>query len=276
MNKDTIFEAKDYRLLLKKLFVSLKSERKKMSLQKIADKIGISKSFLKMVMDQQRHISVENMRKVAEAFNMDSRQKTYFYFLVLENLMTDKAMKSFFANLLSMIRSLEHLPLPDLNDLVKNDFVFDSSLHMIIKSLHRFPSFKNEANWVQQQLSVKGVKIHEIEQVLAQFSQSSTVANEFVHGQALTGTEGFERYKIGLKLAAQATEDATTYKPLRFEMMSLSFDRDSEQKAFEAFNEFRNKLVELSKGTTSPNSVIFVSNNMFCVANESIVQEEIK
>lgn len=237
-----------------------------MSLQQIAEKIGISKSFLQMILDRKRHLSIDKLSKVAKAFKMDRAEKNYFIFLACKNLVASPDMNEFFGDILSVMKAGKGLHYPSLEEELANQKIFESSLKMILRSLPRFKNYQDDPKWIQKQLSGKKYTLDEIKQALAENKEVPLHSNA-PQGDFNPRAE-FQRFKIGLRAAADMCEAPELYKPLQSYMCSHSFDAENEQKAFDLFVELRGKLKELSDQSKDPISVLFVSNNLFCVANK--------
>lgn len=262
------YEYDDYRRLLSDKFKILKATQKKMSLEMIAKKIGISRSFLKMIMDKQRHISIDKLASVAKAFKMDRHEKNYFIFLACKALVKDSDTEDFFGNILRVLRAQEGAAFPTFEEEAVNDVVFADSLNMVLGSLKRFSSFQDNPKWMSQQLCDKGISIQKIGSARQALKEVDT-KGDFVQGKSGPGDHSFQKGKVGLKMAASALETPEVFRPIQFYMCSLAFDLERERQAFQLFLDLRDKLKELSAQSVDPTSVLFISNNMFCVANKS-------
>lgn len=267
MQENNFYDYNDYRLLMRKKFEFLKASRKKMSLEVVADSIGISKSFFKMILDQERHISIDKLSGVARAFNMDRNERNYFIFLACKNLVEDPNMDEFFGNILRVLKAQKGADFHNFEEDLISRNVFESSLKMTLTSLKRFKDFQDDPQWVQKQLADKTISVEEIEKAQQEL-KAAAPAIENLQGRSVP-TGHFLEMSVGLNLVAKACATPEIYKPVQFHMCSLSFDEENEKKAFQLFSEFQNKLKELSTQSQDPISVLFISNNMICVANKA-------
>jgi AraC-like DNA-binding protein len=257
------FTFTDYRLLMKECFHQHKSARSTASLQSVADKIGISKSYLKMIMDQERHLSMEKISIFAKIFKFNNQEKNFFYFLYLENQIQDPELKTLFLNMQRLSPNISDFSSMEIAQQISNKITFKSALHMILSSIKRFSNFKKDSAWVARQLHDKTITDDEVTSALKDMENTT---NDFVQWHALT--PDFSMYNIGLKMAEKSLGQPTVFKPCQFYMMSLSLDLESERIAFKEFVALKEKLIDLSNKAKDPSSVIYVSNNMFCVADK--------
>jgi hypothetical protein len=255
-------EYSDYRDLIKDKFVDLKVRHKKISLEGVASRIGISKSFLKMVIDKERHLAVDKLTKVSKVFGMSADEKNYFIFLALKTIVNDKDMEDFFNNLLLTLKAQQGVRFPNIAEELRSIQTFESSLTMILSSLARFDSFKDDPEWVAKQLNNKKISPEEIQSAL----QKSSADKTFVNGQGPPSENRWQPFKVGFKQMLDVVEDPYAFRPFQMYMCALAFDEANEAKAFELFLELREKLKALAAQSVNPNSVLFVNNGLACVA----------
>lgn len=87
--KPSVYQFGNYRSFLQALIV-FERERGNFSFRKFAEKAGFKgQSFLKLVIDGKRNLSKEGARKIAEAFELNSREQKFFILLVEFNQTTN-------------------------------------------------------------------------------------------------------------------------------------------------------------------------------------------
>jgi len=77
------FKFKDYRDYLKQIFQIKKNKNPHFSFQSFATKVGFTKSYLKMVIDKKRHVSVDKFLVVADYFKLSDDIKQYIVVQIL-------------------------------------------------------------------------------------------------------------------------------------------------------------------------------------------------
>ncbi|WP_374073665.1 TIGR02147 family protein [Bdellovibrio bacteriovorus] len=262
----SIYEYDEYREYLRDKFTYLKSTYKKMSLEFLAKKIGISKSFLKMVLDGERHLSMDKLVSVVKAFEMSRDEKSFFIFLACKNMVDDKDMNSFFGNLLKILSTHKGAYFPTPEEIKVDRTVYASSLSMIIQTMRQLDGYQEDAVWIKKHLKDQKISLKEIQEVLANLKQNE-VTNSRPQGVLYPTYDGFMRTRVGLKLASEVCAAPLTYRPLKSFMVTYTLDNESHDKAFEIFTEMHDKLEALEQRCKKPTMVLFASNNMFTVAD---------
>jgi uncharacterized protein (TIGR02147 family) len=113
----------DYRDFLLFLANEKRSLHKRFSFQIFAKKLGVSKSYLKMVVDKKRHISIDRVFAVSRYFKLSDIENQYFIFLFLMNTTKDKSARNFFNVILKshVVRSEYNRPQIDSTDSVSDE-----------------------------------------------------------------------------------------------------------------------------------------------------------
>ncbi|WII73932.1 TIGR02147 family protein [Bdellovibrio sp. 22V] len=262
----SIYEYREYREFLHDKFIFLKSTYKKMSLEFLAKKIGISKSFMKMVLDGERHLAIDKLANVAKAFELSRSEKSYFVFMACQNMMEDKEMSSFFEDILKILRIHQGAYFPSAEEIKVERSVYASALSMTIQTMRLLPEYQDDAHWIKEQLMDPKVTLKEIEEVLASL-QKNEVAPENFQGVLYPSQDGFMRVRMGLKLAAEMCAAPKTFMPAKAFMCTYTLDDQTEKKAFEIFSDMHDRLEALEKNTKTPTMVLFASDTLFCVAD---------
>ena len=101
----SIFEYTDYRLFLKECFAAEKGGLNSLSPSKMAQKIGMSSSLLKMILTRKRNISGKHLLKIATALNFNDSERNFFETLVRENQAESEEERRFYRRRLKQVKS---------------------------------------------------------------------------------------------------------------------------------------------------------------------------
>jgi uncharacterized protein (TIGR02147 family) len=94
----------DYRDFLKEKFLFEKSKKYAFSLQFCADKLNVSKTFVKLVLDKKRHFSIDTIPSLWELFKLDPKERLYFTFLFCKTISHNELLKGHFDLILQKIQ----------------------------------------------------------------------------------------------------------------------------------------------------------------------------
>ncbi|MEO0337333.1 MAG: TIGR02147 family protein, partial [Pseudomonadota bacterium] len=162
-----ITEYKDYRAFLKARYEEVKG--KTLTFEKVAQKLGASKSFFKMLIDQKRNTTMDRLCEISKILNLSDFEKQYVIFLFLYNTSQEESAKAYFQSvLLSMHYSRpQEMPALDPKPEVPRDF-FYSWLALQIICLTGFPDFFPDSSVIHQRLGGdKVAKLHHVNEVLS-------------------------------------------------------------------------------------------------------------
>ncbi|QDK36365.1 TIGR02147 family protein [Bdellovibrio sp. NC01] len=265
MSQKSFYHYQDYRELLRDKFEDLKQTHKNITLQLIAEEIGISKSFFKMVMDQERHLSLDKLSGAAKAFRMGKDEKNYFVFLACKNTVDDKDMTYFFDTLLKIISGQKGASFPSADQIKVDEAVFNNSLNTIVQTMSQLEGYQKDPEWIQAQLRNQNISKADVAKSLKTLKDSDVPEGHVE--TAATTEESFARGRVGLKLASEAFGEPATYRPIRYFNMTYAVDEASRKELFKLFSDFHDKAEALGKKSKSPTSIVYSSCSMFTVAD---------
>lgn len=265
----------DYRDFLRERFDYLKSLKpKSVSLEIFARKTEISKTYFRYVLTRKRHITLDKIPVFSKAFGFTREEKQYFTFLVCKNISRDAEMAEYFDYVLSGLgRGEVETPTAPPTLSARNNNVFTTGLAQIIHAMGSLKGFDANSSWIKERLLDPSPSIEDIEEVLESMITSGTLTRKsdgswvpseaIVYNQDNTALQGpGNKYEIGLNAARLALTRTDLFRPLRFSVLTLSYDSASLLKAFDALVECRNQLVEISRTTTEPTHVAVSNLNM--------------
>ncbi len=268
----------DYRDFLKIRCDLMKSTSKNFSFQTLALKLKTTKSYLKLVIDKKRHISVDKIIPLSELFGFDQFETQYFVFLFLKNTAKDSKIKEFFASILRSYSATDR----QFRSTVANEFtdqqnyIFRDWISMAILALMNRADYQNNASWILETLGgPKILKITDVERSLVKIENGGAIAltqqTAFINHVNPTEIEEYQRFKTGLSRAALALDSKgknSLHRPNRFQMYCLGLSKEDATELIQLYDQLDQKIIEIANRKTKTEKVMFVSNNVFSVAVE--------
>lgn len=277
ISNKSILEYKDYRSFLSSKFLALKAEKKKTSLESMARRIGVSKSFFRFVLIGKRHLMLDILPKISKAFGLERAEYQALIYMVCRDTCRDKEASDFFQNILAGMKDKGVLSyLKENLETDKSDGLFGNWLSMVIHSLAKQSKFKADVEWIKSRLANKNITSEKINEALNYLIESKSLVRDkqghwktagFVFNKPEANVlDGFKIYQVGLSAMKPVTEMPELYRPVSFHMMTLSFDEKNVARTGEILSECRNALIALSQETKDPTHVVFLSLNSACLA----------
>lgn len=87
----------DYRDLLKEKFAAEKAKKYSFSLQYCADRLQVSKTFVKLVFDKKRHFSMDTLPRLWDLFKLTHKERLHLTFLFCHTISDSDLLKNQFA-----------------------------------------------------------------------------------------------------------------------------------------------------------------------------------
>lgn len=150
--KPNVFDYEDFRLYLRDMYDHHKSVTAGFSYRSFSELAGFkSPNFLKLLIDGQRKMSADSIRKVIKAFRLSAEEGTFFKNLVLAN--QSETTRERGAHLEMLYRSKLFR---ELHPLKPAQFDYYSKwYHIPIRELIASPAFREEPEWIQERLHGK-------------------------------------------------------------------------------------------------------------------------
>ncbi|UYL08568.1 hypothetical protein B9G69_016105 [Bdellovibrio sp. SKB1291214] len=83
----------DYRDFLKEKFVAEKTKKYSFSLQYCADRLQVSKTFVKLVFDKKRHFSMDTLPRLWDLFKLSDKERLHLTFLFCHTISDSDLLK---------------------------------------------------------------------------------------------------------------------------------------------------------------------------------------
>lgn len=273
----SIFECDDYRKYLHSTFLILKEKNSKVSLESISRKIGISKSYVRYIFEGKRHVTLDLIPKIVKALHLERREQQVLTYMVCRDTCQDQEAKSFFQSVIAGLSDpgVEGALTEVLSE-EKSTGLFNNSLAMILHSLSKQEGFTPKAEWVRERLCNDEVGVEVIQTTLDFLVKSKSVIQDekgkwkpaaFIFNSPGNDVlNGYQIYKVGLKAVDSVVDTPEKYKPLNFNMLSLSFDEKNVGEVTTLLRECRDALIRVSQTTTQPTHVVFINLNSATMA----------
>lgn len=274
----------DYRDWLKDEFALVKERNKKISFQYIATKTKTTKSYFKLVIEKKRHISADKLWVFCDFFQFTDFQKQKFVFLYLKNTVKNKKLNDFFSGVLSGYgleyddpSTLRKLTTPDSFKHEEHLFETTEWVALAIMELMRHPDYRHEAVWFHEKLGGSAVlSLERVEKSLASIEKYGLIKKVNDQWQ-VHRTEQFQttppysanpflKFISGLEraqIAMQSHGKSNIHNPSRYHFSCHNIGRDDIDKILELYDEFEKKLWQISSSSTTPEMLLFITNNVF-------------
>lgn len=266
---------KDYRFYLKELFAWFKQNKKNFSYEYSAQKLGTSKSYLKQVVDQRIHVDLNRATPISKLFGMNAFEKQYFIVLIIQNQIRDAELKAHFSGVLERLCMNEKVQdLKDYRARIKKDGVqLQDWLSQTIGAMTNFSDFQIDAGWLRKKLGGL-VSEKDIKDTVEQMKKSKMIrmeGNRYKESSSHHSPDPFEidsqrRYIHGaLKTIDILSNDFEKHRPGLFFNGALAIAAADYDKVMAAYYKFTQEMIAISESASSPDRVIYISNNIFHV-----------
>lgn len=270
----------DYRDLIGLIVDDLRRQSKIYSFEFIGKRLHTTKSYIKLVIDKKRHMSIDKVGEFCDYFQLHDVEKQLLLFLYLRDTSTHPKVHEFFK---TVAASYARFVNANSNELLKTGFKettisgTNDHLRMAILSCYALPDFKADAKWLHSKLG--GDKIYSEQQVevalqeiqadpeLVKIFSDPSLRNEYLLTDTLPfDLADFSRFKQGFHRAEIALDQIgknSLHRPNRFLLFCLPLDREATVELLQVYDEFNNRIKEIAKKSKTPERVVMISNNLF-------------
>jgi uncharacterized protein (TIGR02147 family) len=275
-NRVNITQYGDYRLFLKDLFASLKSQGHKISYQYCAKHLKTSKNYIKLIMDRKRHLSLDKVTKIAKLFKLSKFEKQVLFFLVLKGTVEDAEMVSYFDGVLGSLKSrqtLGHIDTMKESD-PSSEVIYGDWLKLLLHSAVNLKGFKSDPEWMQQTL-VEPFSSTELSSNFQDLlsrglivkKEDRYVQREFVFRRpSETDISAFQIFRLGLERSQRIVEQIEKFRPNQSYMMALAMTNKEYVEVRKKILELRDFMIEISKSNRECDQLFFTCNHIFAVS----------
>lgn len=271
----------DYRDYLKFQVAKKKSSpTKSFSYQGFATKVGVSKTYLKLVVEKKNHASLDRLFDICTYFDLTDFEMQFIVFLFLKNTSETKKSIHFFN---SILKSYVTTRPEVLNEGVQNYYKnFDDWVSTALRELTSLHGYQHDSAWIQNKLGgtelvskaavVRAMKILESENFVSKSAEGWNVQK---HSNNFSDVPPWDDdlvkgFKSGLGRAGLAIDHynkSDFHNPCRYHMYSFSLSEEALSELMTAYDEFKLKIEQIVSDDSSPQSrAVFISNNAFCVS----------
>lgn len=268
-----IFEYDDYRVFLKEVFEFKKEKTFFFSYQYCANKLNTSKSYIKLIIDRKRHMSLDKVNAVAVLFDIPEEDRRFFLLLFLYNTAQDKVLRESFFDILTKMRYLRKRDQDFSSQVVEDDKenLFNDWLKMAIHPLVKLSDFQEKPSWILDKLNnpaeitetqvLNTIEIM-IEEGLFERKEGRLEVCDFVSSAPTAFDDNFfSIFKVGLFRAIDLIDNIEEHKPRNFNMLTLALNDEDIEKLHNKFFEIRDFAKQLSEKSSDQKHVILVNTH---------------
>lgn len=279
-----ISNANDYRDFIKSRFDSLREANKKFSYQQAANSLGTTKSYLKLVIDKKRHMSLDKVIPLSTYFKLSPFETQCFIFLFLKNTAKNAAIKEFFSSVLAsyLVIGRSDRPFPKLDDMPEYKSATHCWIQMAILELSKVKGFEANPKWIQDHLG--GAKVLSLE-------DSQRSLDILIEKNLLIKTEDAYKSKFdmrpssptpldiadfkalmltGLKrteIAINQKGESSLHRPNRHHTYCLQLSHDEAAEVMKLSDEFAGKVLQIAENSKNAERLMFLSSHMFAISS---------
>ncbi len=273
----------DYRDFIQFRFNELKKTKKYFSYQVAATDLKTTRSYLKLVGDKKRHISIEKVEALSRYFNLNDEEKQYFLFLFLKNTAKGPELKEFFATVLGSYVAYQRFPNTEAKlteNFTNQNSHFGNWVNLAILGLATFPGYQHEVVWIQKKLGGKNMASTEtIKKSLAELEKDGSMIKtkkgwalqvaDFIAPTKPFDIQSNQIYRVGLARADLALAEfgkSPLHRPSRHHMYCLELSNADGAELMKMYDDFQERLIEFLKKAKNPERLFFISNNAFAIS----------
>lgn len=272
---------KDYRDYFKDLFLEKKKNNKVYSYQYCALKLDVSSSYLKLVFNKTRHISLEKLSELSEFFGLDLFEKQWITHLFLYTTCEDLELKKYFKTVVASCLAYQSQSRDKTDTAFEKKFenqIFSNWLLMTIYNFVDVVDFTWNADWIFDRLvQLENVKKSDISDAMkklldlnfltleSQNKIKKNLSNDQKHIYPWD-LEDFSRFKLGQYKSVGAVDlllKGEMPSPGRFQMAAFHVNDEDALKICQMYDELENEIRKISLASKNPSRVLMSSNNLF-------------
>jgi uncharacterized protein (TIGR02147 family) len=268
----------DYRDFLKSRFKSIQTKNKKFSLQACAQKAKISKSLLQFLFQKKRHLGLDKVPGLAKCLKLSNDEEYFIYLMLCKSTSRNATVQNHFEKIMNRVRNQYvkvdlNEPLNSVND---EKSLYLNTLHMALQTLIRLPQFREDPDWILQNLTLPGLAREQVIQALLELEKGGFIqrdSNGNLHSREESvwrpdpyDPTGFSVYTAGAESVARLMRFPHIYRPSVYMTMSLAMDEKHLLAAEKFMIEVHHKLFQLSKDSQRPTSVVYIGNFFLTLA----------
>lgn len=277
MERPKITNYENYRPFLRAMFLFKKERNRRFSFQALAKKIGVSSSLMKHVFAERKNIGVDQIPKVAQALDLDPFETDFLTIKVVRDVAKSDAVRGYFDMVLGKMNFQSSSGTKAFAETRSKagEFLTGNWLASAIHQLAKFKTFNKDSSWIREKL-VDGAEVSsaKVEETLDQLVATQLLVEEDQGWKAAPDVRGhahpfqsksFEVYREIVGKTYQVLGDPAKYRPCQFFVSTTAVDAATEEKIFQEFHQFRERVTALADQCKSPDRVLIISNNLFNV-----------
>ncbi|OVE81331.1 hypothetical protein BVY03_03865 [bacterium K02(2017)] len=246
-----IFRYNDFRLFLKDLIKEYKERHPKETMRSLASHIGFgSPSFLKMIIDGQRKMTLKSFDKLCQYLHIQGREKDYFKALVDFSQVHDPDKKRIFSEKLKSLR-----PRVTFSELKKNQNKYlTNDYFACIREMVLLKEFKEDPKWIAAKClpRIKPAEAREAIEVLLELKLLSRDQNgKLIQSETIVDTgdqvEAIEAFAFHEAVLNKARKYLThlDQNNRNFSALTIPIPHQLENVIIKKLYDFQNEILDL-------------------------------
>ena len=279
-------EYDDYRDFFSDHFNLRKSKSKVFSYQYCAIKLDVSRSYLKLVFNKDRHISLDKLSALSDFFKISLFERQWVTHLFLLNTCSNVEMRQYFKTVVDSFLSSQSRDRENVDqflDTKSQNSIFTNWLMMVIYNMIGTVDFKWDSDWIfnkvikleniqlsDVELTMKGLISLKLVEVLADGAVEKKRSTDPSHVNPWD-VEEFSRFKLGHVKSIQAVELLLRGKmpsPGRFQMAAFHVNEDDILAICKLYDDLEVKIRDIALASKQPTRVLMSSNSLFSLTQK--------
>lgn len=276
---------KDYRDFLKFQVEKKKESTKSFSYQAFASKIGVSKAYLKLLIEKKSHASLDRIFDIVHYFKLLRFETQYLVFLFLQNTSKAGNAKQFFTFILRSYRlprsKIEYQLLnEDYTNINLTSWVYFAVCHMM-----KFKTYRHDLNWIKNVLGgdemvsdsqiTQAMKEAEEEGYIKRIADGWEVQTKpfsYINIPPWDGIliQGFKKALQRVATAIDHFKKTDFHSPCRYQLYTVAVNEEGSKQMIKAYDRFQKQLIAIASETyPDADRLMLVSNNIFRVSKKT-------
>ncbi len=266
----------DYRDFLRERLAYDKERNPNLSLHYFARKLKLSASFLSMLLTKQKHISLETLSDLADFLGLESLDRHFLVYSVLELTSKSDSQTHFFRQMRQQMEGLKlvRLEIPkhkanELGSLVR------SELYMILNGLVTCPDFQESPEWIMPRLLARDespeMVMAAVREILEIREKMGVKGSDLLASSVFSNSsEGTSVFRSGTALVERALDNPDDMFPYYLLSHTYTFSRAGLLATIAELGEFLKGLSARAMAEKAADHVVVFGGGLVTVAKPPV------
>ncbi|MFN7904031.1 MAG: TIGR02147 family protein [Pseudobdellovibrionaceae bacterium] len=268
MDQPNIFSYSSSGKYLKDMFGYHKSKNPKFSMIYFSKQIGLSGSYLKLVLAQKRRFSLDAAVLLAKKFRLNHSEKSFLIHLILKENAETPSLKNHFESHLIELKKQNIA----YNTDHRLNSIFSNSLTWEIFSMIGVDGFSPDPRWIIQRLKRRKPSIQEIEESLSRLKSLGAI--EFIDGRIkakdIVSKHSVDLqaiYLVALQRAMEHLKFSPDEKSSIFDSFCLILSEDEYEQIRNVIENTKQKIASIATRKGIKTRIAYYNANLFFASN---------